>query len=217
MSRIFIIGATGGIASRLIPKLTDAGHQISGLHRKPEQADTLRQQGVDPVAGDIMDMSSDDFTKATRDHDVIVFSAGAAGSGPERTRGIDGDGVKKAIAAAEANGIRRFYLISVFMDAGRDRPRKDGFELYMATKREADNALVAADLDWVIVRPGTLEDDDGDGQINANRAIPYGPVARGNVAALLAELIDTPDFHHEIVEVTNGSTPVKDAVRKLER
>ncbi|WP_161556160.1 hypothetical protein [Mangrovicoccus ximenensis] len=42
MSRIFVIGATGGVGHRLVPLLTGAGYGVSGLHRKPEQADALR-------------------------------------------------------------------------------------------------------------------------------------------------------------------------------
>ena len=87
----------------------------------------------------------------------------------------------------------------------------------MKMKREADNALVASDLEWVILRPGTLISEDGNGLVNANRAIPYGKVARGNVAATLAALIDSPEINREIIELTNGNTPVLDAIRSLRR
>ncbi|WOD13035.1 SDR family oxidoreductase [Pseudomonas sp. NyZ704] len=217
MSNIFIIGATGGVGSRLGPMLVAAGHTVTGLHRKPEQADSLRASGVQPCHGDIIDMTADGLAKASQGHDVIVFSAGAAGSGPDRTTAIDGNGPIKAIEAAKANGISRFYLVSVFLDALRDQPPKEGFEHYMKMKREADNALVASDLEWVILRPGTLISEDGNGLVNANRAIPYGKVARGNVAATLAALIDSPEINREIIELTNGNTPVLDAIRSLRR
>lgn len=217
MSNIFIIGATGGVGSRLGPMLISAGHKVTGLHRKLEQADRLREAGIQPCHGDIMEMTANDLTNASQGHDVIVFSAGAAGSGLDRTSAIDGNGPIKAIEAAKANGIPRLYLVSVFMDALRDQPRKEGFEHYMKSKRQADNALVASDLKWVILRPGTLVSEDGNGLVNANRAIPYGKVARGNVAATLAVLIDTPDIYREIIELTDGNTPVRDAVGSLLR
>ncbi len=53
--------------------------------------------------------------------------------------------------------------------------------------------------------------------MKAGHAIPYGNVARGNVASLLAELIDTPSVRREIIEVTDGDMPVEDAVKALER
>ena len=217
MSRIFIIGTTGGVGSRLGQMLVDAGHDVTGLHRKPEQADWLENAGITPRLGDIMTMAAEDLAELTRDCDVVVFSAGAAGSGLERTTAIDGEGVIKTIHAARANAIARVYLVSAFMDAGRAQPRKDGFEHYMKVKRQADNALAASELDWVILRPGTLVSEDGNGLVNAGLAISYGCVARGSVAKMLAALIDTPAIRREIIELTDGDIPVPDAVRLLQR
>jgi uncharacterized protein YbjT (DUF2867 family) len=217
MSNIFIIGATGGVGSRLNSILVKAGHRVSALHRKPEQADALRAVGVDPYLGDLTEMSARDLTNATKGSDVIVFTAGAAGSGLDRTSAIDGDGVNKTIDAARANNISRVYLVSAFMDALRDKPLNEGFEYYMKVKRQADNVLAATELNWVILRPGTLVDEGTDGLVNANLAIPYGTVARGNVAATLAALIDTPEIRREVIEVTDGNTPVRDAIKSLMR
>ncbi|HBL95192.1 MULTISPECIES: SDR family oxidoreductase [unclassified Hyphomonas] len=219
MSNIFLIGATGGVGSRLSPKLVEAGHTVKGLHRKPEQADDLHKQGVEPVLGNIIDMTADDLASAMKGCDTAVFSAGAAGSGRDKTTAIDGEGPEKLIEAARATGVNRIYLVSVIMDAGRgrDRDTSDDFEHYMAMKRRADAALAQSGIDYVILRPGTLKDDDGDGKVMAGRAITYGDVARGNVAATLAELIDVPEITNEIIELTNGETPVSDAVARLKR
>ena len=217
MSRIFILGATGGVGLRLCPMLVEAGHKVTALHRKPEQTGPLADAGMTPCLGDLMNMTADDLINFTKGSDVIVFSAGAAGSGLERTSAIDGQGLIKTIHAAKSNGISRVYLVSAFMDAICDQPQKAGFEHYMKVKRKADNALVASGLEWVIVRPGTLISEDGDGLVNANLAIPHGSVARGNVAAMLAALIETPSIHREIIELTDGDVPVRDAVRLLQR
>jgi uncharacterized protein YbjT (DUF2867 family) len=217
MSKIFIIGATGGVGSKLVTMLVKTGHKVTALHRKPEQASHLKDAGVTACLGDIMDMTADDLVSLTKNSDVIVFTAGAAGSGLERTSGIDGEGVIKTIHAAKANGISRVYLVSAFMDAWRDRPRSDGFEHYMKVKRGADNALVASGLEWVILRPGTLTNEDGNGLVSANLAVPQGPVARGNVAATLAALIETPTIRREIIEVADGDVPVQEAIMSLQR
>ena len=217
MSKIFIIGGTGGVGSRLGPLLVKAGHQVTALHRKPEQASDLAATGVTACLGDIMEMTTDDFVNFTKNTDIIVFSAGAAGSGVERTRAIDGEGVIKAIQAAKANGISRFYLVSAFMDAGRGMSLGDRFEHYMKVKRDADNALAASGLEWIILRPGGLTDEAGNGLINANLAIPAGYVARDNVAATLAALIETPEISREIIELTDGDVPVQDALMSLRR
>jgi len=65
MSNIFIVGATGGVGSRLGPMLVKAGHKVTALHRKPEQASHLTDAGMTPCLGDIMKMTADDFTNFT--------------------------------------------------------------------------------------------------------------------------------------------------------
>ena len=81
MADIVLIGATGGIGSRLIPMLIRRGHSVTGLHRKDEQARELKDAGATPAKGDLMRMSADDFAAIIKGADAVVFSAGAAGSG----------------------------------------------------------------------------------------------------------------------------------------
>jgi uncharacterized protein YbjT (DUF2867 family) len=217
MADIVLIGATGGIGSRLIPMLISRGHSVTGLHRKPEQAGELSAAGVTPARGDLMEMSADDLAAIIKGADAVVFSAGAAGSGTDRTSMIDGQGPVKLIDAARATGVKRIYLVSVFPDAGRDRDIGEGFEHYMREKKCADAALAASGLDYVIIRPGTLQSEDGNGKVAADRALPYGNVARGNVAAFIAELVDSPEIRQDIFELTDGDVPVSDAVASLKR
>ncbi|APZ50414.1 SDR family oxidoreductase [Salipiger abyssi] len=215
--KVLIIGATGGIGHRLLPMLIENGHQVVGLHRKPEQAEAIRAAGAEPVAGDVIEMSADDFALAARGCDAIVFSAGAAGSGLDRTTAIDGEGPIKVVAAARALGISRLYLVSAFPEAGRQRERNPRFEHYMAEKKRADVAVASSDLDWVIVRPGTLQHEDGNGKVSLGPAVPYGPVARGNVARVLAGLIERPEIRREFIELTDGQIPVSEALDGLRK
>lgn len=217
MSKIFIVGISGGVGSRLVPKLLKDGHEVSGLVRRTEAAEELRQAGVTPYLGDLMEMSVEKLTEMIRGHDVIVFSAGAAGSGADRTRVIDFETPVNLTLAAQSSGINRIYLVSAFMDSLRGQQTSEGFEFYMKMKRAADNALVASGLDYVIVRPGTLVSEEGTGLVNLDRAIDYGTVARGNVAAVLAELINTPQIKQEIIELTDGDIAVSEAVQNLQR
>ncbi len=213
--KVFVIGATGGIGHRLLPLLVENGHDVVGLHRKPEQAEAIRAAGATPVLGDIIAMSEDDFATAARGCDVIVFSAGAAGSGLDRTTAIDGDGPIKVMAAAREAGISRFYLVSAFPEAGRRREANPRFEHYMAEKKRADAAVGASDLDWVILRPGTLQHEEGDGRVSLGLAILDGTVARGNVAQALAGLIDHPEIRREILELTDGDVSVAEAIGRV--
>ena len=67
------------------------------------------------------------------------------------------------------------------------------------------------------MRPGTLVSEEGNGLVNANFAVPYGDVSRGNVAKMLAKLIDTPSIKRKIIELTDGNTPIDEAVNFINR
>lgn len=217
MAKVFIIGAAGKVGIHLTRQLADNGHQVSALHRKPEQADTLQQAGTAPVAGDIQALSRDALAALLTGHDAVIFTAGAGGAGIELTNAIDGAGLALAVDAAEAAKVRRFLLVSAFPDAGRGKTPSEGFENYMRVKRQADVYLAASALDWTIVRPGTLTDEPARGLIHAGLAIPYGNIPRADVAATLAALIDRPEVHHTIIELTEGDVPVAAALQSLPR
>lgn len=213
--KVFQIGAAGGIGSRLGGILSARGEPSTGMHRRPEQAERIEAVGMRPVRGDLIEDTVEQLADRMRGHDAVVFSAGAHGTGLDQTTLIDGRGLEKAAAAAALAGVRRFVLVSVFPDAGRGREPQEGFEHYMRVKKSADVYLVGTGLDWVIVRPGTLRDEPGDGRVRAGLAIEYGDVRRDNVAAFIAALLDEPAVNRVIVELTDGDTPIDEAVAAL--
>ncbi|RQW63729.1 SDR family oxidoreductase [Vibrio viridaestus] len=212
MSKVFVIGATGGVGHRLCPELIHNGHKVKAMYRSDEQKETLKAIGCETVKADLMEMTAEQLTDMTKGCDIIVFSAGAAGSGLPRTSEIDGQGPVKMVEAAERNGIRRIYLVSAFPEAGRGNDPKPGFEHYMKVKKQADTYVTASDLDWVILRPGTLLHEDADGKIALGWSLNYGSVKRGNVANTLAKLIDSPQIKKQILELTDGKSTIADAV-----
>jgi uncharacterized protein YbjT (DUF2867 family) len=106
-------------------------------------------------------------------------------------------------------------LVSVFPEAARGKYVSDTFENYMTVKKLADVHLAETDLDWVILRPGTLLDEPGTGKVRMGLAIPYGDVPRDDVAATLLEIIERPAVNRVIIELTQGNTPVGEAVQRL--
>mgnify|MGYP003575252114 FL=1 len=85
----------------------------------------------------------------------------------------------------------------------------------MAVKKQADVHLAQSDLDWVILRPGTLVDTPGTGKVLAGLAIPYGNVPRDDVAATLLALIEKPAVTRVIIELTEGDIPVGEALEQF--
>lgn len=213
--KVFQIGAAGGVGRRLSARLTVRGDEVTGMHRRLEQADVIRETGAAPVTGDLIEDSVARLAGLMGGHDAVVFSAGAHGTGIGKTTLIDGEGLEKAAAAAEAAGARRFVLVSVIPDAGRDREPNEGFEHYMRVKKAADIHLAQTDLDWLILRPGTLTDEPGDGRVSAGPAVAYGDVSRDNVASFIAAALTEPQLRRAVVELVDGPVPVDDAVRRL--
>ena len=212
---VFLIGAAGGVGRRLTALLSRQGCRVTGMHRAGGQAAVIRGAGGTPVTGDLVDDSVATLAERLAGHDAVVFSAGAHGTGAEMTAAIDGGGLKKAADAAVESGVRRFVLVSVFMDALRDQPRSEGFEHYMTIKREADIHLAGTDLDFLILRPGDLLDDVGTGRVNAGVSIPYGAVPRDDVAAFIAASLFDPDLNRTDVELTAGDMTIDEAVAAL--
>lgn len=216
MCNVFIIGASGKVGRHLVRQLGERRHRVSAMHRQPEQAAALQQDGARPVLGDLQQLDAHALAALLDGCETLVFTAGAGGKGGEATtRAIDGRGLEIAVEAARLAGVQRFLLVSAFPEAGRGRQVSDTFEVYMQVKKHADVVLASSSLDWVILRPGTLLDSPGSGRVTAGPAIAYGDIPREDVAATLLALIERPGIQRAIIELTAGETPVGEALHYL--
>ncbi|MFF5361515.1 SDR family oxidoreductase [Streptomyces scabiei] len=214
--RIVIAGGHGQIALRLERLLAARGHEVAGIIRRAEQSDDLRAAGAEPVLCDLESASAEDVAAHLRGADAAVFAAGAGpGSGAGRKDTVDrGAAVLFADAAVRA-GVRRHLVVS---SMGAD-PAHEGdeiFDVYQRAKGEADAYVRGLDaLDWTILRPGMLTDDAGTGLVRLEASTGRGPVPRDDVAATLAELLETPATAGLTLELVSGSTPVSVAVKSV--
>lgn len=218
MKNVFIIGGAGKVGRSLAKQLFAQGHAPHSLYRRPEQEESLRDLGTVPVKGSLLELDAPTLAALVAGSDVLVFTAGAGGKGgTEMTNAIDGRGLELAVEAAKIAGIQRFILVSAFPESFRAKGMPGSFENYMAVKKLADVYLAETQLDWVIVRPGTLLDEPGSGKVRAGLAIPYGEISRDDVAATLAEIINNPAVSRVIIELTAGDDPVSSAVQRMEK
>lgn len=217
MSTVFIVGAAGKVGRHLVKQLANKQHRVLALHRRAEQAAELDALGATPVTGDLTATDVGTLAGQMRGSDVVVFTAGAGGAGVEVTNAIDGRGLELAVDAARQAGVRRFLLVSAFPEAGRNKGMGEGFENYMTVKKRADVYLAATDLDWVILRPGTLSDAPGTGRVTAGPAIAYGDIPRADVAATLVALVEHPQVRRTIIELTEGDRLADEAIAQLGR
>ncbi|MEH3157247.1 MAG: SDR family oxidoreductase [Gordonia paraffinivorans] len=215
MSRIAIIGGHGKIALQAAKLLTGDGHQVSSVIRDPDQSDDITATGATPIVLDIEKASTEDIVEALDGHDAIVFSAGAGGGNPDRTYAVDRDAAMRSIDAASAASIKRFVIVSYFgASTDHDVDPDDSFYAYAEAKGDADQYLRASDLDWTIVAPSTLSDDDATGTITTKEqgAERGTKVARADVAAVITAVLETPGSVGRMIEFTAGDTPIADAV-----
>jgi uncharacterized protein YbjT (DUF2867 family) len=210
---VLIAGGHGKVARRLIRLLADDGHRARGLIRNPDHAKDVEADGGEPV---LCDLERDDVAPHVAGADAIVFAAGAGpGSGSERKRTVDLGGAVKCVEAAERHGVDRFVIVSSIgahdPDGGSEQMRP-----YLRAKAEADARVAASALDWTIVRPGSLGDGPGTGRVDVSTALGRsGPIARDDVALVLAETLQAPGTTHLTFELFAGETPAREAVRAL--
>ncbi|MFI6687651.1 SDR family oxidoreductase [Streptomyces sp. NPDC050485] len=212
--RIVIAGGHGQIALRLERLLAARGDEVAGIIRTPEQADDLRKAGAEPVVLDLESATVDAVAQALRGADAVVFAAGAGpGSDAARKETVDRAAAVLFADAAEQAGVRRYLIVSS-MGADPTHPGNEVFDAYLRAKGAADEAVRArASLDWTVLRPGALTNDAGKGLVSLAASTGHGAIPRDDVAAVLAELLDTPATAGLTLELISGSAPVAVAVK----
>jgi uncharacterized protein YbjT (DUF2867 family) len=214
MSTVVIAGGHGKIALRLARLLAARGDRVRGLIRNPEHEGDVRAAGAEPVLADLEAL--DDLAPLVAGADVVVFAAGAGpGSGAERKRTVDYGAAVKLRDAALGTGARRYLMIS---SIGADDPASgpEAMRPYLEAKADADAALMGSDLDWTVVRPGTLSDDPGTGTVEAARRLGHrGTIPRDDVALVLVGCLEEPRTVRVAFEVVGGPTPVAEALASL--
>jgi nucleoside-diphosphate-sugar epimerase len=213
--RVVIAGGHGQIALRLTRLLRERGDEVRSLIRNPDHADDVREADGEAVVCDLESASEDEVAEAVGSADAVVFAAGAGpGSGPERKETMDYGGAAKLIAAAKANGIRRYVIVSA-MGADPAAEGDDTYSVYRRAKGRADAELQRSDLDYTIVRPGGLTDDPGTGRVRVGESIDPGKISRDDVAAVLAALLHEPATAGKVFDVVSGEVPVEEAVAAI--
>ncbi|EMF54957.1 MULTISPECIES: SDR family oxidoreductase [Streptomyces] len=214
--RIVIAGGHGQIALRLERLLAARGHEVAGIIRRAEQEDDLRAAGAEPVLCDLESASVEEVAAHLRGADAAVFAAGAGpGSGAGRKDTVDRAAAVLFADASVRAGVRRHLVVS---SMGAD-PAHEGdeiFDVYQRAKGEADAYVRGLEaLDWTILRPGMLTDDAGTGLVRLEATTGRGPIPRDDVAATLAELLETPATAGLTLELVSGSAPVAVAVKSV--
>ncbi len=194
--QVLVAGATGNTGQRLVRELHERGLNPVAMVRESSDTSGL-PEGVAQRQADLTDLS-DDITEGC---DVVVFAAGSGGdTSAEMTDKVDRDGAKKLIDLSVANGVRRFVMLSSIGAGDPDPDHELGH--YLQAKHEADEHLKATDLEYAILRPVALKDESGTGEVRLGENVdPKGEAARGDVAKLLADAAESPEWVGKVLHM----------------
>jgi uncharacterized protein YbjT (DUF2867 family) len=202
---ILIAGANGSTGKIIVDILKDSeAFEPIAMIRKEEQTEQFEKDNVKTVLADL----EKDVSHALKGIDKVIFAAGSKG---RNVIGVDQEGAKKLIDAGEQADIKKFVMLS---SIGADKPWiSDDLEDYLKAKLNADDHLRDSNLDYSIVRPGRLTDEDGTGKIKLEEKLDnYGDISRADVARTLVEVLADDKMKNQVFELIEGDTSIEEAI-----
>ena len=213
--KIAIAGGHGKIALMLARLISDRGDSARCLVRDPAQAADVAEAGGEAVVVDLESDSDAELDASLTDCDALVFAAGAGpGSSVERKETVDYGGAVRMIEAARRTGVGRYVMISS-VRADPEAEGDDVFAVYLRAKGRADRELAASGLDFTIVRPVALTDEEGIGRIAVEDRELVPTVPRQDVAEVLVEVLGRDATIGLTFNLSSGATPISEAVSGL--
>jgi nucleoside-diphosphate-sugar epimerase len=189
--RVFLAGATGVIGRRVVPLLVGRGHSVTGLVRRPADADWLHGLGASAAVGDVFDR--DGVLRAVRSAapDVVMHQLTDLKGGNFRANSeMRTTGTRHLVDAALAAGVRRVVAQSIAwvyeageapatedvpLDLGAEGSRLRSVQGVAALEDEVREAP-----EWVVLRYGLLY---GPGTWYSRGGLMAERAARGELAA----------------------------------
>jgi len=215
--KVLVVGANGQIGKQLVTFIQDSEKlEARAMIRQKEQGLFFENLGAETAVVDLED-DVDAIAKAAEGVDAIVFTAGSGPhTGKDKTIMIDLDGAVKTIEAAKAAGVKRFIMISSY-DTTRKAIQESpsSFAPYVIAKHYADEWLRDTDLDYTIIHPGILTNDQGTGKVNAAPTVDRGEVPREDVAKVIVATLENDSTIGKEFQVVAGNDPVDEAIRSL--
>lgn len=192
MTRILILGASGQIARHVIDMLaSDAGLQQTLYLRQAHKLQNEVPANASVVEADVLDHEA--LQSAMRGTQIIYANL----------TGDDLDVQARAVVdAMQATGVQRLVFVTS-LGIYDEVPGKFGewnrreIGEYLPPFRRAADAIEASGLDYTVLRPAWLQDEDEIDFETTQKGEPFKgtEVSRKSVAALIVEIIRSPALH----------------------
>jgi uncharacterized protein YbjT (DUF2867 family) len=198
-------GTTGRIVINLLVK--SETYRPIAMVRKQDQKDYFEKNNVSTIVADL----EEDLSYAVNNAHKVIFAAGSKG---KNVLGVDQEGAKRLIDAVKDEGASKFVMLSAM---GADNPsRNKDLQAYLEAKKNADDYLRASGLDYSIVRPGHLTNEEGTGKIQLKKRFENpGKISRADVAKTLVDVLEDGVMQNQFFEIIAGDTSIEKAVRTV--
>jgi nucleoside-diphosphate-sugar epimerase len=165
--RIFVAGATGVLGRRIIPLLTEQGHEVTALTRRSDRAGALSALGARPVVADALEPQALAAAIKGASPDVVIhqltdLAAGNSGA----NAALRTHGTRNLMDGALAAGVHRVISQSIaWAYSAGSKPASEGTPLDLGAaepRRTTVGAIAALEqataeaAEWVVLRYGTL-------------------------------------------------------------
>ncbi|MDO6655259.1 SDR family oxidoreductase [Anaerobacillus sp. 1_MG-2023] len=212
---VLVIGANGQVGQKVVNLLDhNKDYSLKAMVRKKEQADELANRGIESVVASLED-SVDTISEAMKGSDAVIFAAGSGGStGSDKTLLVDLDGAVKTIEAAEKLGIKRYVMLSALQAHNREN-WSEALLPYYAAKHYADKALEASSLDYTIVRPGGLLNEEGTGKVSIAENLGRGSIPRDDVAEVIVSTLMKKNTIRRSFDLISGDSLITQSIGSL--
>ncbi|CCO34179.1 UPF0659 protein [Rhizoctonia solani AG-1 IB] len=228
-----IIGGHGKVALHLAKLAAGRNHKVTSIIRDSSHSQDISNVGAAPQVLSLEDAPASDFTALFTNlkADVVYFSAGAGGKGgEERTKSVDFNGAVKVFDAIDGvNGKKpRLVLVSGLDVGNEDRfpehyteadkkaitASRQAIPAWYKWKYEAEKVLVKRkSFEWIILRPGTLNDRPATGTADIGRANLTETISREDVAQALLHLATVPSKASGLaIDMGGGKDPIAPAI-----
>lgn len=208
MEKILVAGAHGTTGKKIISILKESKkYKPVAMVRKEEQISQFQNEGVETILADL----EKDVSQTTNGIDKVIF---AAGSGGKKVKEVDQEGAKKLMDAAKSKNVKKFVMLS---SMGADKPEEaDEIQEYLKAKHNADEYLKQLGIEYSIVRPGSLNNENGKGKIELdNKLNKRGEIPRRDVAQTLVGALDENVAKNKTFEILQGDVYIKAALEKI--
>ena len=211
--RLAVTGASGKTGWRVVDQALQRGLPVRAIVRPhsvlPPSLAKAEQQG-DLEVKRLELQTAEALHHALSGCTALVIATGARPSinlaGPLQ---VDAFGVRAQLSACKAVGLQRVVLVSSLC-AGRWRHPLNLFGLILVWKRLGERWLERSGLDWTVVRPGGLsEDDSRSGQegivFSAADQQQSSSIPRRLVAQVCLDALAEPAASGRIIEITSST------------